>query len=291
MSIVRLNSEGGLYASGAGVDVSGAGLAGSVAVARPGGVLRFARDTLLITRRHLLQTWRTPQIMLLAAIMPVVFVLLFRYVFGGALHVPGYAEYVDYLIPGIIVQTVLFGGSSTTVGMTEDLASGMTDRLRSLPTHRGAILAARTLGDLLRLSYTVVLVIAVGLLVGFRFHNAPLPVLGGIGIALLFGYACSWLFALLALFVRQTESAQMAAFLITFPLVFASSIFVAPATMPPWLRAFADAQPVTRVVNALRVMTEGTGAIGRPALYAIVWSLGILIVASTLATLRFRRAS
>jgi ABC-type multidrug transport system permease subunit len=116
-------------------------------------------------------------------------------------------------------------------------------------------------------------------------------VLGGIGIALLFGYACSWLFALLALFVRQTESAQMAAFLITFPLVFASSIFVAPATMPPWLRAFADAQPVTRVVNALRVMTEGTGAIGRPALYAIVWSLGILIVASTLATLRFRRAS
>jgi ABC transporter DrrB family efflux protein len=284
MTMVRLNGGGGLYASGAGFEAS-------VPVARSGGVLRFVRDTLLITRRHLLRTWRTPQIMILAAFMPVVFVLLFRYVFGGALHVPGYSQYVDYLIPGIIVQTVLFGGSSTAVGMAEDLSSGITDRFRSLPTQRGAILAARTLGDLLRLSYTVVLVIAVGLLVGFRFHNAPLPVLGGIGIALLFGYACSWLFALLALFVRQTESAQMAAFLITFPLVFASSIFVAPATMPPWLRAFADAQPVTRVVNALRVMTEGTGAIGRPALYAIVWSLGILIVASTLATLRFRRAS
>jgi ABC transporter DrrB family efflux protein len=284
MTMVRLNGGGGVYARGAGFEAS-------VPVARSGGVLRFVRDTLLITRRHLLRTWRTPQIMILAAFMPVVFVLLFRYVFGGALHVPGYSQYVDYLIPGIIVQTVLFGGSSTAVGMAEDLSSGITDRFRSLPTQRGAILAARTLGDLLRLSYTVVLVIAVGLLVGFRFHNAPLPVLGGIGIALLFGYACSWLFALLALFVRQTESAQMAAFLITFPLVFASSIFVAPATMPPWLRAFADAQPVTRVVNALRVMTEGTGAIGRPALYAIVWSLGILIVASTLATLRFRRAS
>src|ERR1700724_2103076 len=146
---------------------------------------RFLRDTLLITRRHLLRTWRTPQIMILSAIMPVVFVLLFRYVFGGAIHIPGYRSYVDYLIPGILVQTVLFGGSSTAVGMAEDLASGMTDRFRSLPTHRGAILAARTLGDLLRLSYTVGLVIAVGLLVGFRFHASPLSVAGGIAIALL----------------------------------------------------------------------------------------------------------
>jgi ABC-2 type transport system permease protein len=291
VSIVRLNGEGGLYASGAGVAGSGAGLAGSVAVVRPGGVLRFVRDTLLITRRNLLTTWRTPQIMILAAFMPVVFVLLFRYVFGGALHVPGYAQYVDYLIPGILVQTVLFGGSSTTVGVTEDLASGMTDRLRSLPTHRGAILAARTLGDLLRLSYTVALVIAVGLLVGFRFHNGPLPVLGGIGIAILFGYACSWLFALIALYVHQSESAQLAAFLFTFPFVFASSCFVSPATMPPVLRAFAEAQPATRVVNALRTMTEGAGPMGRPALYAIAWSLGILVVASTLATIRFNRAS
>ena len=290
MSIMRLN-ERGLSAGAAGADVREAGPAANVAIVRPGGLLRFARDTLLLTRRHLLQTWRTPQIMLLAAIMPVVFVLLFRYVFGGAIHVPGYAQYVDYLIPGIIVQTVLFGGSSTTVGVTEDLASGMTDRLRSLPTHRGAILAARTLGDLLRLSYTVALVIAIGLLVGFRFHNAPLPVLGGIGIALLFGYACSWLFALIALHVHQSETAQLAAFLFTFPFVFASSCFVSPVTMPAVLRAFAEAQPATRVVNALRTMTEGAGAAGRPAFYAIAWSLGILVVASTLATLRFSRAS
>jgi ABC transporter DrrB family efflux protein len=270
---------------------SGPGVDASVSVARSGGLRRFVRDTLLITHRHLVRTWRTPQIMIFSAIMPVVFVLLFRYVFGGALHVPGYPHYVDYLIPGIIVQTVLFGGSSTAVGMAEDLSSGITDRFRSLPTQRGAILAARTLGDLLRLSYTVALVIAVGLLVGFRFHNAPLPVLGGIGIALLFGYACSWLFALLALVVRQTETAQLAAFLVTFPLVFASSIFASPATMPPLLRAFANAQPVTKVVDALRTMTEGSGAIGRPALYAIAWSLGIFVISAILATRRFARAS
>ena len=279
------------WESGATVDGPGGPLEQNLPVAPPGGVLRFLRDTLLITRRHLLRTWRTPQIMIFSAIMPVMFVLLFRYVFGGALHVPGYRHYVDYLIPGIVVQTVLFGGSSTAVGMAEDLSSGITDRFRSLPTQRGAILAARTLGDMLRLSYTVALVIAVGLLVGFRFHAAALHIAGGIGIALLFGYACSWLFALVALLVRQSETAQMAAFMVTFPIVFASSIFASPATMPSWLRAFADAQPVTRIVNALRTMTEGTGAIGRPAVYAIVWSLGILVVAATMATLRFKRAS
>jgi ABC-2 type transport system permease protein len=251
---------------------------------------RFVRDTLLITRRHLLRTWRTPQIMILSAIMPVVFVLLFRYVFGGAIHIPGYVHYVDYLIPGILVQTVLFGGSSTAVGMAEDLTSGITDRFRSLPTHRGAILAARTLADLLRLTYTVGLVIGVGLLVGFRFHTTPLHALIGLAIALLFGYACSWLFALLALTVRQAETAQLAAFLVTFPLVFASSIYAAPATMPTWLRDFANNQPVSKVVDALRGLTQTSVVHARPVIYAVAWSLGILFVAAALAMKQFRRA-
>jgi ABC transporter DrrB family efflux protein len=253
------------------------------------GLQAMVRDTLLIARRHLLRTWRVPQIIVFSAIMPVVFVLLFRYVFGGAIHVPGYADYVDYLIPGIVVQTVLFGGSSTAVGMAEDLASGMTDRLRSLPIHRSAILAARTLADLLRLAYTVALVVAIGLLVGFRFHTSVIPVAEGLGIALLFGYACSWLFALVALTVRHSETAQMAAFLLTFPLVFASSIFASPATMPDWLREFATAQPVTKVVDAFRALAEGVGPTTKPALYAIGWSLAILVVAATAATIRFRR--
>jgi ABC transporter DrrB family efflux protein len=253
------------------------------------GPVAFVRDTLLIARRHLLRTWRVPQIIVFSAIMPVVFVLLFRYVFGGAIRVPGYAHYVDYLIPGIVVQTVLFGGSSTAVGMAEDLASGITDRLRSLPIHRAAILAARTLADLLRLAYTVALVIAIGLLVGFRFHAGVIHVAEGLGIALLFGYACSWLFALVALAVRHSETAQMGAFLVTFPLVFASSIFASPATMPVWLRDFANAQPVTKVVDALRALAEGVGPTTKPALYAIAWSGAILIVAATAATVRFRR--
>jgi ABC transporter DrrB family efflux protein len=247
------------------------------------------RDTVIITRRHLLRTWRTPQIMIMSAIMPVMFVLLFRYVFGGSIHVRGYPSYVDYLIPGILVQTVLFGGSSTAVGLADDLSTGITDRFRSLPTHRGAILASRTLADLIRLSYTMALLIGIGFLVGFRFQNGVLEIIAGMGIALLFGYACSWTFALLALAVRQVETAQLAAFLVTFPFVFAASTFTATSTMPSWLRAFADAQPVTRVVNALRLLTEGSGWAGRPMLYALAWSVGILVVTATVATWRFRK--
>src|SRR4051812_11359702 len=182
------------------------------------GITAFVRDTSLITHRHLLRTWRTPQIMILSAITPVMFVLLFRYVFGGSIHVPGYPSYVDYLIPGIIVQTSLFGGSSSAVGVAEDMAKGVTDRLRALPTSRTAILAARTLADLLRLAYTIALLIVLGLLVGFRFGGTPPEIAAGLAITLLFGYACSWLFTLIGLVVRDAESATMAGFLVTFPV-------------------------------------------------------------------------
>jgi ABC-2 type transport system permease protein len=271
------------------VPINRASVATAPAPARSHGLGAFVRDTWLITRRHLLITRRTPQLMVLSAIMPIMFVLLFRYVFGGSISVPGYSSYVDYLIPGILVQTVIFGASSTAVGMADDMSKGITDRFRSLPTQRGAILAARTFADVIRLSYTVALLIGVGLLVGFRMHTGVLQVLAGIGIAVFFGYACSWLFALLALGVRHTETAQLAAFLLTFPFVFAASTFTSTATMPSWLRTFADHQPVTRVVNALRALMEGSGPAGRPALYALAWSAGILIVAASLATWRFRK--
>jgi ABC-2 type transport system permease protein len=221
--------------------------------------------------------------------MPVMFVLLFRYVFGGSIHVPGYTNYVDYLIPGILVQTAMFGGSSSAVGVADDLSKGVTDRFRSLPTHRSSILAARTLADLVRLTYTMALVIAIGLLVGFRFHNDPLPVLAGVGIALLFGYACSWLFTLFGLLVRNVESATIAGFLLTFPLVFAASTFTSTRFMPHGLRAFADAQPVTRVANALRDLMQGDGFAGHAALQALIWSVGILVASALLASWRFRK--
>jgi ABC-2 type transport system permease protein len=276
------------------IDYAAAGARPAAVLPAPPAVRRhglgaFVRDTLLLTRRHLLHAIRTPQLILLAAIMPVMFVLLFRYVFGGSIQVPGYTRYVDYLIPGIIVQTTLFGGSSSAVAIADDLSKGVTDRLRSLPTHRGAILAARTLADLVRLSFTVALVVGVGLLVGFRFANAWLPTAEGIAIALFFGYACSWFFTLLGLVVRNVESAQLAAFVVSFPLVFAASTFTATATMPSALRAFADAQPVTNVANALRALTQGVGSAQRPAMYALAWSVGILVISGILAVRRFRQ--
>jgi ABC transporter DrrB family efflux protein len=255
---------------------------------RARGLRTFVPDTLLLTRRHLLRTARTPQIVILSAITPIMFVLLFRYVFGGTIHIPGFDSYVDYLMPGIIVQTALFGGSSSAVGVAEELSAGTTDRFRSLPTNRAAILAARTLADLVRLAYTVALVIAVGVLVGFRVHNGVGAALGGLAIVLLFGYACAWLFTLLGLLVRNVEGATMAGFLITFPLVFASSAFTATATMPHWLRTFANAQPVTHVADALRALSHG-GPASSSVIQALVWSAGLLLVAATLATWRFRR--
>jgi ABC transporter DrrB family efflux protein len=255
---------------------------------RAGGPRMFLADTMLLTGRNLRLALRTPQLLALASITPVMFVLLFRYVFGGSIHVPGYASYVDYLIPGIIVQTSLFGGSSSAVGVAEDMAKGVTDRLRALPTSRMAILAARTLADLVRLAYTIALLIALGLLVGFRFGGTPLQVAAGLGLTLLFGYACSWLFTLLGLVVRDAESATMAGFLVTFPFVFASSVFTAPSTFPHWLEAFADAQPVSRITNALRGLTAGAASV-QEVESAVAWSLGILVVSAALATWRFRR--
>ena len=255
---------------------------------RPRGLRSFVPDTLLLARRHLLRTVRTPQIIVLSAITPVMFVLLFRYVFGGSIHVPGYASYVDYLIPGVVVQTALFGGSSSAVGVADELSAGTTDRFRSLPTNRAAILASRTLADLVRLAYTMALVIAVGVLVGFRFQAGGLSALAGLGIALLFGYACSWLFTLLGLLVRNVEGATLAGFMATFPLVFASSAFTATITMPGWLRTFADAQPVTHVADALRALTHG-GPAWAASRDALLWSFGLLIVSAVLATWRFRK--
>jgi ABC-2 type transport system permease protein len=263
---------------------------GSTLIVRPRdrGMRTFLTDTLLLSRRNLRLALRTPQLLAFASIIPVMFVLLFRYVFGGSIHVPGYGSYVDYLMPGIIVQTSLFGGSSSAVGAADDLAKGMTDRLRALPTSRTAILAARTLADLVRLGYTVALLVAVGLLVGYRFAAAPGAVAAGLGIALLFGYACSWLFTLIGLAVRNPESATMAGFLVTFPLVFASSVFTSPQTFPGWLRAIAQAQPVTYVADALRELSSG--AASRHAVVpALAWSVGILLVSAALAVWRFRR--
>jgi ABC-2 type transport system permease protein len=244
-------------------------------------------DAVVIARRNLIGIARTPQLLVFATIQPILFVLLFRYVFGGAIDVPG-VSYVDYLIPGIIVQTVVFGATSTAVGLSEDMSKGIIDRFRSLPMSRSAVLGGRTIADLARNVFVVLLMIAVGTAVGFRFHNGLLPAVAAVFVALLLGYCLSWVFAFIGLTVADPESAQLAGFLPIFPLVFASSVFTSTESMPGWLQAFAKVQPITRAADTVRALTQG-GPVAANLIWTLVWSIAILAVFAPLAVRRYRR--
>jgi ABC-2 type transport system permease protein len=244
-------------------------------------------DAVVIARRNLTRIARSPQLVVFATIQPIMFVLLFRYVFGGAIHVPG-ISYVDYLIPGIIVQTVVFGATSTAVGLSEDMSKGIIDRFRSLPMSRSAVLAGRTIADLIRNVFVVLLMIVVGTAVGFRFHNGFLPAVAAVFVALLLGYSLSWVFALIGLVVADPESAQLAGFLPIFPLVFASSVFTSIQSMPGWLQAFAKVQPITRAANSVRALTQG-GPVATDLIWTLLWSIAILAVFAPLAVRRYRQ--
>ena len=244
-------------------------------------------DAMVVARRNLTRVARTPGLLVFATIQPVMFVLLFRYVFGGSIKVPG-TNYVDFLIPGIIVQTVVFGATSTAVGLSEDMSKGIIDRFRSLPMARSAVLAGRTIADLVRNMFVVGLMIVVGTAVGFRFHNGFVPAVAAVLVALMLGYCLSWVFALVGLSVPDPESAQLAGFLPIFPLVFASSVFTAIRSMPGWLQAFARVQPITRATNTVRALTQG-GPVTRDLLWTIGWSVAVVTVSAPLAVRRYRR--
>ncbi|HEY3141472.1 MAG TPA: ABC transporter permease [Acidimicrobiales bacterium] len=243
-------------------------------------------DAMVIARRNLIGIARTPQLLVFATIQPIMFVLLFRYVFGGAIDVPG-VSYVDYLIPGIIVQTVVFGATSTAVGLSEDMSKGIIDRFRSLPMSRSAVLGGRTIADLVRNVFVVLLMIAVGTAVGFRFHNGFRPAVAAVFVALLLGYSLSWVFALIGLTVADPESAQLAGFLPIFPLVFASSVFTSIQSMPGWLQAFAKVQPITRAADTVRALTQG-GPVAANLIWTLLWSIAFLAVFAPLAVRRYR---
>ena len=243
-------------------------------------------DSMVIARRNLIGIARTPQLLVFATIQPIMFVLLFRYVFGGAIDVPG-VSYVDYLIPGIIVQTVVFGATSTAVGLSEDMSKGIIDRFRSLPMSRSAVLGGRTIADLVRNVFVVLLMIAVGTAVGFRFHNGFRPAVAAVFVALLLGYCLSWVFAFIGLTVADPESAQLAGFLPIFPLVFASSVFTSIQSMPGWLQAFAKVQPITRAADTVRALTQG-GPVATNLTWTLLWSIAILAVFAPLAVRRYR---
>jgi ABC-2 type transport system permease protein/oleandomycin transport system permease protein len=218
----------------------------------------------------------------------VIFVFLFRYVFGGAIRVPG-VPYVDFLMPGIFVQTTVFGAIGSAVGLASDVNTGLLERFRSLPMSRSAVVAGRTLADLVRNIFVMGLMVGVGYLVDFRIHIGVMPFLAGLLLLLLFGYALSWIFVGIGLAVGNPESAQAAAFPMIAPLVFASSAFVPINTLPGWLQGFAEHQPVSVTTSAVRALVIG----GETATYvwqSIGWSVGLLLVFVPLAVRLYRRA-
>jgi ABC transporter DrrB family efflux protein len=270
-------------------------------VVHPAAVRRTARDVTVLTRRNLRHTARLPGVLLLSLAMPVIFILMFTAVFGGAVGAalpPAAAgRYVNWLVPGLLAQFALFGGAGTAAGLADDLAKGSIDRFRSLPMARIAVLAGRTLSDLVRSALTLTLMAAVGFAIGFRWQTDLLGVLGGIGVALTFGYAWSWVMAVVGLLVRTAEAVQAAVYIVVFPLGFTSAVFVPTQTMPAWLQPFAAHQPVTVTANAVRGLILGPGALpagqtvaGQTAM-TLLWAAAITAVCVPLAVRAYRRTT
>lgn len=257
--------------------------------------------TAVITKRNLLRVVRLPQLLLFSTVQPVMFLLLFNYVFGGAIDVgsspvTGSGDYINWLIPGILVQTAVFGATATSIGLTEDLSAGVIDRFRSLPMARSAVLAGRTIADLVRNTFVNSLMLGVGYLMGWRFDQGILKMLLGVFIALLFGYSFSWVMASVGLTAKTPEAAQSAGFLPIFPLVFASSVFVPTSSMPSWLQAFADNQPITIIANTVRSLMIPEQALqfldlnqGSLILQSFAWIAGIVIVFGYLSVRQYKK--
>ncbi len=248
-------------------------------------------DAATITRRYLTHIRRQPQLLVFSTIQPVMFVLLFRYVFGGALQLPPeYGDnYSNFLLPGIFVQTVAFGSTQTAIALADDLTKGVIDRFRSLPMARSAVLIGRTTADLVRGFFVVLIMTGVGLIIGFR--PEWLGLLGAIAVVVAFGFAMSWIYALVGMSVPNSETAQAASFVVTFPLVFASAVFVPTETMPGWLQTFAENNPITHVAETSRWLATGIGDASDHLMWSLIWIVGLLVVFVPLAVNRYRKMS
>jgi ABC-2 type transport system permease protein/oleandomycin transport system permease protein len=247
-----------------------------------------AGDTLVLAKRSILRIRRQPDLLIGFTVQPIMFVLLFVYVFGGAIDT-GPLDYVDFLIPGIIVQSMVFGGFVTALGLSEDLKKGLIDRFRSLPMWAPAVVSGRILADVGTNCIQLVIMFTVGIIAGFRFSTSVPEVVGGILLLLFFGYAFSWVFAFIGLTASSPEAANAYGFTILFPLTFVSSAFVPPETMPGWLQPIAEHNPFTYMVNAARALFVGTPA-GNDIWLAVVWAIGITVVFAALAIWRYRSA-
>ncbi|MEZ0293350.1 MAG: ABC transporter permease [Solirubrobacteraceae bacterium] len=249
-----------------------------------------ASDTIVLARRNLMRIPSQPDLLIAYTVQPVMFTLLFVYVFGGAID-SGPFDYVDFLIPGIIVQSIAFGGFVTALGLSEDVQKGLIDRFRSLPMSRGAVLAGRTFSDIALNCLSLVVLFAVGFAAGFNFHDATAgDILLGIVLVLLLGYAFSWIFALVGLYSSSPETANSIGFTLIFPLTFASSVFVPAATMPDGLRQFAEANPFTTISDAMRSLWLGTPA-HTDVWMSFVWCFGLIAVFAPLAIARYRKVA
>jgi ABC transporter DrrB family efflux protein len=249
-----------------------------------------AQDITTLTGRNLRRLVRVPTLIAFATLQPALFVLLFTYAFGGAIHAPGVTRYIDYLLPGLFVLAIGFGASQTGVAIADDLASGMVDRFRSLPIADSAVLVGRAAADAVRNLFVVSLMIAIATPLGFRFHAGPAAALAAVALAVGVGTAFSWLNLLAGLAVRDAESAGLAGLFPVVILVFTSSTLVPVATMPGWLQAFAAHQPVTATVDALRALCLG-GPTTRPVLEALAWIAALLALAVPLAVTRYHHAT
>ena len=247
-------------------------------------------DALVMTRRNLLVWLRVPAYIVFTVVQPVIFVLLFRYVFGGAIQAPGAGGYVSYLMPGIIAQTAAFATFATAIALAQEATKGVIDRFRAMPMARSAVLAGRLIADSIRMLIVILVIIGVGYAVGFRFQNGVAGAIGMVLLAEAFGIAVCSVSAFVGLAIKDEESVQAFGLIWIFPLTFVSSAFVPIATMPGWLQVFANNQPVTLVINAMRAMALGGPQFPlNPALWeSVVWLAGILIVFTPLAVRSYR---
>ncbi len=240
-------------------------------------------------KRNLLAYRRTPDLLVFSTIQPVMFVLLFSFVFGGAIQT-GPIPYIDFLLPGILVQSGLFGSTQTGVGLAEDVRSGMIDRYRSLPMARSAVIAGRILADATRNMFVLTLMVGVGFIIGFRFHGSVAGAIAMVLVGVVFAQAFSWISAAIGMSVRRAETAQVASFVLVFPLTFISSVFVPVETMPDWLRAVAEHSPVTLTVDAMRGLALGT-EFWESLMRSSAWIAGIMVIFIPVAIWRYRRIS
>jgi ABC transporter DrrB family efflux protein len=260
---------------------------GALQPLRRGRLYWAVADSLTLARRTLVQTPRIPEQLVWATIQPVMFVLLFRYVFGGAIAVDG-TTYVNFLMAGIFVQTVAFGTTNTGVSLADDLQKGMVDRFRSLPMASSAVLMGRTIAELARNTFIVAIMFAVGVLVGFRPEGSIAAWAAAIGLLLLFSFAFSWIAVVNGLLMRSVEAVQQSAFVWVFPLTFVSSAFVPVDSMPGWLQPFAKHQPVSQTIDAVRGLLLGQ-PIGTAGWQAIAWCLAIIAVFAPLGVSLYQK--